>query len=260
MSVKLREQLPRDYKAEEARRSDAIARRVYARYQTRFATAHLFKKQNQEILSALVGGRSPSTFRLLDVGCGFGSLLKDALAQGVQAYGVELAPWNARTAHRDVPQAPVCLGDAENLPFLSGTYDGVVLKGVLHHLGNPQRALAEIHRVLKPGGCLCIFEGDPTARYRRFVLGLADLLGIQHETTLFRHLTPQEVVRLLQASGFTQISKRPVSGLFVPVGLQGWGGPLLWRGVFDRLEGALQSRWPSLFRWHHLFLGVKPSR
>ena len=259
MNTKLHEQIPQDYKAEEARRSDAIARQVYARYRNRFATAHLYQKQNREILAALgQKGRSSASFRLLDVGCGFGSLLKEAQAQGFQAYGVELAPWNAHIAYLDVPQARVCIGDAENLPFRSEVYDGVVLKGVLHHLGHPEQALAEIYRVLKPGGCLCIFEGDPTAPYRRFVLGLADLLGIQHETTLFRHRSPEEIVQLLKASGFTQACKRPISGLFVPIGLQGWGGPLLWKGAFDRVEKALQGRWPSLFRWHNLFVSIKP--
>ncbi|GEM_PF-6333909 len=248
------------YKREEARRSDAIAQRVYTRYRRRFATKHLFQRQHRLILSALCEDKRhrEGRFRLLDVGCGFGSLLQEAYQQGMEAHGVELAPWNARTARADLPD-PICvyLGDAERLPFQAATYDGVVFKGVLHHLGNPKKALKEAYRVLKPEGMICIFEGDPTSLYRRFVLGIADLLKIQHETTLFRHLAPQEIVSLLEEVGFTDIRIKPISGLFVPVGLQGWGGSRLWH-FFDVVETGLQRRLPSYFRWHNSFLGRKP--
>lgn len=250
------------YKQEEARRSDAIAQRVYTRYRRRFATKHLFQRQHQLILSALCEDKRQreGRFRLLDVGCGFGSLLQEAYQQGIEAHGVELAPWNARTARADLPKPiRVYLGDAEHLPFQEATYDGVVFKGVLHHLGNPKKALKEAYHVLKPEGIICIFEGDPTSLYRRFVLGIADLLKIQHETTLFRHLAPQEIVSLLKEAGFIDIRIKPISGLFVPVGLQGWGGSRLWR-FFDSIETKLQQNASSLFRWHNLFLATKPSK
>jgi len=248
------------YKKEEARRSDAIAQKVYERYHTRFATKHLFQRQNQLILSALCKDQRESHFRLLDVGCGFGSLLQEAHRLGVEAHGIELASWNAQTARADLPGAVrVHLGDAERLPFQDATYDGVVFKGVLHHLGHPGKALDEAYRVLKPNGMICIFEGDPTSLYRRFVLGIADLLGIEHETTLFRHFAPREIVSLLEEAGFENIRLRPISGLFVPVGLQGWGGPRLWH-LFDLLENKLQQNVPLLLRWHNLFLGVRPSK
>ncbi|NFV81547.1 class I SAM-dependent methyltransferase [Magnetospirillum aberrantis] len=43
-------------------------------------------------------------------------------------------------------------GDAENLPFADATFDIVYSNGVLHHTYDTERAIAEVHRVLKPGG------------------------------------------------------------------------------------------------------------
>lgn len=256
-----RESLQGDaYKREEARRSDAHAQKVYSRYRRRFATRRLFERQNHRILSALRSYQRDTGLHLLDVGCGFGSFLQSAYHQGgIRAYGLELGLWNARTARKDLPASVgVCIGDAECLPFPSAAYDAVVLKGVLHHLGVPRRAMEEAYRVLRAGGVLCIFEGDPTSLYRQTVLRIADLLGVQHETTLFHHLSPREIVDLLRDVGFAEVEVRPISGLFVPVGLQGWAGRRLWQ-IMEGIEDHLQRVAPRLFRWHNLFLGVKPN-
>lgn len=50
--------------------------------------------------------------------------------------------------------APQILGDAQRLPVASSSLDGVVLSEVLEHLPQPVDAIAEIHRVLRPGGVL----------------------------------------------------------------------------------------------------------
>ena len=49
-------------------------------------------------------------------------------------------------------------GDAENLPFESGSLDGVLLSGLVHHFPDPRRLAAEVRRVLKPGGRFVAFD------------------------------------------------------------------------------------------------------
>ena len=49
-------------------------------------------------------------------------------------------------------------GDAEALPFADGTFDGVVNRIAIHHFADPGRALAEMHRVLRPGGTAVIAD------------------------------------------------------------------------------------------------------
>jgi SAM-dependent methyltransferase/uncharacterized protein YbaR (Trm112 family) len=44
------------------------------------------------------------------------------------------------------------IADAHDLPFLDGSFDGVICQAVLEHVADPQRCVEEIHRVLKPGG------------------------------------------------------------------------------------------------------------
>jgi hypothetical protein len=44
------------------------------------------------------------------------------------------------------------VGDGEHLPFQSGVFDGVILDAVIEHLAHPHRVVAEVRRVLKPGG------------------------------------------------------------------------------------------------------------
>jgi len=70
--------------------------------------------------------------------------------------GVDLSPTHLQIASRrfalyGVP-ADLRLADAEGLPFEDGTFDAVYTFGVIHHTPNTQKAVEEIHRVLKPGG------------------------------------------------------------------------------------------------------------
>lgn len=48
--------------------------------------------------------------------------------------------------------------DAERIPFPANTFDFVYAANVLHHVGRPERMLAEMHRVLKPGGRVCFWD------------------------------------------------------------------------------------------------------
>ena len=47
---------------------------------------------------------------------------------------------------------PAVLFDAHDIPFEDGSFDGVIAQAVLEHVADPYRCVAEIHRVLKPGG------------------------------------------------------------------------------------------------------------
>jgi len=49
-------------------------------------------------------------------------------------------------------------GDAENLPFDAGQYDGVLLSGLVHHFPDPRRLAAQVLSVLKPGGRFVAFD------------------------------------------------------------------------------------------------------
>ena len=84
---------------------------------------------------------------VLDIGCGQGRLLSLLRDMGVSAVGLDAS----RTMLKDSPGSRV-LGDARMLPFPENTFGGAAALYMLYHLEDPVQAVAECHRVLKPGG------------------------------------------------------------------------------------------------------------
>lgn len=93
--------------------------------------------------------------RILEIGCGEGSLLK-ALAGENQVQGVDISETGVeKTRQKGIPCE---LADASNeaMPFADGTFDVAITLETIEHVENPHRMLWEIRRVLKEGGTLLI--------------------------------------------------------------------------------------------------------
>lgn len=89
---------------------------------------------------------------LLDVACGPGLVCAIAAERGATATGVDFSAAMIAEARQRNPQLAFEHGDAESLPFGDETFDRVVCNFGVHHFAYPQRAVAQIHRVLKRGG------------------------------------------------------------------------------------------------------------
>lgn len=107
---------------------------------------------------------------LLEVGCGGGAFLRDALESGCRAYAIDHSPEMVATT-RALNRAAIEDGrlevreaDAHSLPFPDRLCTVAVSTGVLHFLDDPVRALSEVRRVLRPGGRLCVFIGSKELR------------------------------------------------------------------------------------------------
>ena len=133
--------------------------------------------------------------RVLDIGCGPGTIsmgLASAVAPGVlhgvdiEASQIEMARAAAQAAGHD--NAFFHIGDVTDLPFENDSFDVVHCHAVLMHVPNTQAVLAEVRRVVKPGGIVSAREMIGPATF--FEPEVGDLAGAM-----------QTFLNLLQANG-----------------------------------------------------------
>jgi len=104
--------------------------------------------------------------RFLDIGTAIGDLpisLAGALTPPIRTFGLELSETMAMAARRAAEQAGVAervsfvVADATDpLPFRAESFDGTAALGVLETLRRPAAVLAEMHRILRPGGAMIL--------------------------------------------------------------------------------------------------------
>ena len=98
---------------------------------------------------------SSSRGRLLDVGCGNGTLLAAMRALGWDVLGIEPDPEAARIA-REVGKLPVVTGSLEDARLPAGSFDAVTVSHVIEHVPDPRALLRECSRLLSSGGQLIV--------------------------------------------------------------------------------------------------------
>jgi demethylmenaquinone methyltransferase/2-methoxy-6-polyprenyl-1,4-benzoquinol methylase len=106
--------------------------------------------------------------RVLDVACGTGTSAYALARAGATVVGLDFSPGMIEEGRRKHPQIEFVEGDAEKLPFGDDEFDAVTVSFGLRNVENPKTALAEMYRVLKPGGRLvvCEFSRPPRALFR----------------------------------------------------------------------------------------------
>lgn len=105
-------------------------------------------------------GRPPAGGRLLDLGPAYGYAVDEARRLGWRALGLELSPAAARRARGVTGPGGIAVGDAQRAPFADAAFDAVTLWDVLEHLPAPHAAMAEVARLLRPGGRVALTTGD----------------------------------------------------------------------------------------------------
>jgi ubiquinone/menaquinone biosynthesis C-methylase UbiE len=90
--------------------------------------------------------------RMLDVCCGPGFVAGAAAARGAVAAGVDFSSAMLGIARGAQPRVEFSQGDAEALPYAGECFDAAVANFGVHHVPSPTAALAEMYRVLVPGG------------------------------------------------------------------------------------------------------------
>jgi 2-polyprenyl-6-hydroxyphenyl methylase/3-demethylubiquinone-9 3-methyltransferase len=166
-----------------------------------------------DVLSRLIERNVNASSRCLDVGCGAGETYAQSIHSSAASYqGVDVSARAVEIARSGGLDAQV-IDDAAALPFADDTFDVAVCIEVLEHLFSPHLAVAEIRRVLRPGGRLIV--SAPNVAYWRLrvnlVLGvwnpLGDALAIEQpwRDPHIRFFTPATLQSMLELAGFASV-------------------------------------------------------
>jgi ubiquinone/menaquinone biosynthesis C-methylase UbiE len=131
--------------------------------------ARLYPYLSKYVDSAAVRGD-----KVLEIGLGFGTVGQILYEAGADYHGLDIAPAPIELMHYRLgaggpyDEGKLKVGSALNIPFPGDTFDHVISIGCLHHTGDLKKAIAEIRRVLKPGGLATLMLYHAYS-YRRIV-------------------------------------------------------------------------------------------
>lgn len=153
----------------------------------------------------------------LDVGCGKGDLLRAGQSNFARALGCDVSI-GMITECRDL--GVVHQVDPLRLPFEDGSVDWVTAVCIFHHVNPPERAplVADIYRVLRPGGIFAMIEHNP---FNPVVQLIVRRTPVDENAKL---LTARTARRLMQKASMQAVATRYF--LYVPQRVYGWAAPV----------------------------------
>jgi 2-polyprenyl-6-hydroxyphenyl methylase / 3-demethylubiquinone-9 3-methyltransferase len=187
---------------------DALADRWYEAWDDPIA---LLRQETEAKLTWAI----PSILRngastVLDIGCGAGFVSNGLAKHGFQVTGVDYSQDSLDVAQRHAPSKNPPRyewGDAYALPFADDAFDSVIAFDFLEHVTRPQKIIAEVKRVLRPGGVFLFhtFNRNPLA-YLIVIKGVEWFVKNTppklHTLDLF--IRPAELSQMLCKTGFSK--------------------------------------------------------
>jgi demethylmenaquinone methyltransferase/2-methoxy-6-polyprenyl-1,4-benzoquinol methylase len=188
----------------------------------RVMTAGLDRRWRRATVAAVV---RPGD-RVLDAACGTGDLALAGKRAGGDVVGLDFSPAMLERARRKDASIEWVQGDALALPFEDGSFDAATVGFGVRNLDDLAAGLAELRRVLRPGGRLGVLEitrprGPLRVFYSLWFDRVVPLLGrvlpggaayAYLPASVRRFPGPDELARLLEQSGFGSVSYRLYAG------------------------------------------------
>ena len=147
---------------------------------------------------------------VLDIGCGGGFTCEFLSHKGANVTGLDQSAACIQAAQKHATQSDLTIeyrqGEAEQLPFADASFDIITCVDVLEHVADPQQTIAEISRVLKPGGTFCFDTINRTWQSYLVMIQLLENLTQQipkgvHDWQKF--ITPTELIDMMKSQDFT---------------------------------------------------------
>ena len=153
--------------------------------------------------------------RLLDIGCGTGAFAQ-RITQGhpqVEAWAVDLSGGMIKEGAARMREANSSIrlvqADSEALPLASDSFDVVTCANSFHHYPNQTHAVAEMHRVLRPGGRLMIIDGYRDRLWGRFIYDVC-VVAVEGQV---HHASARRFRELFLEAGFVGVRQQAKLGL-----------------------------------------------
>ncbi len=166
--------------------------------------------------------------RVLDIAAGTGTSSAALAKSGAEVVAVDFSPGMIAEGRKRYPELTFVEGDAQELPFPTDSFDVATISFGLRNVNNPQKALAEMKRVLRPGGRLVVCEFSHPERalvagsyraYLKYVMPAVARLTSSHAaayTYLMNSIqewpTQDILAQWLRVAGFTRVAYRNLTG------------------------------------------------
>jgi len=203
-------------------------------YNSQIPLERFMQIRRYRITMQLLQKYSANANSFLDAGCGTGIFVnrlvleRRLLGENINAVGIDLYAENLDKARKINKHAIFVQADVTQMPFENNSFDLCLFAEVMEHLPNPHKGLAEIQRVLKPGGYLIIttpskksiYENKEFVYLRRFLSGIRRIIkGGSFRQPYEPHISLQsryELKRLLRSKDF-EILEEYYTGFCFPL-------------------------------------------
>lgn len=167
------------------------------------------EERSDKIVTNIIRKYYPSTektFRILDIGCGGGRLLKEfANTQNLEIYGVDISTKALRIAKKNGYKTSQCDIEKESISYRSNFFDIVVINDLIEHIVDPDHLLKEVRRILKIDGILVINVPNishPASWFVQIFLDLPPIQSARYKSIHIRDYTLRMTKLILKLNGF----------------------------------------------------------
>ena len=202
---------------------------------------------------------------ILDVGCGNARDLIPILIKGSKVVGVDISPQMIEEARHELESSALSgyelkVGDATHLDFPDAYFDKVIASEMIEHIPDWQKALSEMHRVLKPSGEIVISTPNRHSWYGfdRYVI-FEKILHKQWDHPYDHWKTSAELEQALKECGYTLVAKQGICympGFIIPYFVL----PRVLKKALVFMVKKMEKKFRVLFPAHGYLICIKAAK